>query len=73
VLWFALNPNRLVLNKFFFFQYAFRITFPKGLVVVDNKQIGHKFWGNLGSFTGFGKAIIFVSFQDLGKEAECNG
>jgi hypothetical protein len=44
----------------------FRITFTKGLLVVDNRLIGRRFWGNLGSFPLFGK-IIFYSFQNLGK------
>jgi hypothetical protein len=30
---------------------------------MDKKLIGRKFWGNLESFSGFGKATIFVSFQ----------
>jgi hypothetical protein len=34
---------------------------------VDKRLIGRKFWGNLGSFPGFGKATTFASFQEVGK------
>jgi hypothetical protein len=37
-----------------------------------NRLIGYRFGGNLGSLTGFGNAIIFASFQDLGKMRKPN-
>jgi hypothetical protein len=70
VLWCARNPNWLALSKFFFsvcLKIIFRITFSKSLLVVDNRLIGRRFSGNLGSFPGFGKVIMFASFQHLGK------
>jgi hypothetical protein len=45
----------------------FRITFSNSLPVVDKRLIGRKLWGNLESFLGFGKVIIFASFQIVGK------
>jgi hypothetical protein len=52
----------------------FRVTFSKRLPVVDNRLIGRRFGDNLGSLPGFGKVIIFASFQYFGKEkAEHSG
>jgi hypothetical protein len=70
MLWFAWNPNWLALSKYFLSMCLwknFRITFSKRLPVDYNMLIGRRSWGNLGSLLGFGKAIIFFSFQDLGK------
>jgi hypothetical protein len=37
------------------------------LPVVGRRLIGRKFWGNFESLSGFGKVIIFASFQGFGK------
>jgi hypothetical protein len=37
------------------------------LKIIDPKPIGCRFWQNLGSLAGFGKAITFAAFQDVGK------
>jgi hypothetical protein len=46
---------------------AFRITFSNSFPVVDRRLIGRKFWRHFRSLPGFGKVIIFASFQEFGK------
>jgi hypothetical protein len=43
------------------------MTFTNSLPVVDKRLIGLKICGDLGSLPGFGKVIIFASFQAFGK------
>jgi hypothetical protein len=45
----------------------FRITFSNSLPVVDKRQIGRKFWENLGSLPRLSNVITFVSFQGFEK------
>jgi hypothetical protein len=40
------------------------MTFSNSLPVVDKRLIGLRFCGIFGFFPGFGKVIIFVSFQE---------
>jgi hypothetical protein len=39
---------------------------------MENRLIGRRFLGNLGPLSGFGKVLIFVSFEDLGKMGKPN-
>jgi hypothetical protein len=58
------------IEQVLFFDMSFKIsktTFSKILLVEDKRLIGRKFWGNLGSLPGFGKATTFASFREVGK------
>jgi hypothetical protein len=70
MLWHAQNPNWPAFIRPFSplcLWTIFRIAFSSSLPVVDKRLIGRKFGGNLESFPVFGKVIIFVSFQGVGK------
>jgi hypothetical protein len=70
VLWRARKPNRFALSRplcSICFWTNFSITFYNSLPIVGRRLIGRKFWGNFGSLPGFGKVIIFASFQGFGK------
>jgi hypothetical protein len=72
VLWQARKPNWFAFSRPLSpmcLWTIFGITFSNNLPVVGKRLIGRNFWGNVGSLPGFGKVIIFASFQGVGKWA----
>jgi hypothetical protein len=70
VLWQARKPNWFAFSRPLSPMCRwtiFRITFSNSLPVVGKRLIGSRFLGNVGSLPGFGKVIIFASFQGVGK------
>jgi hypothetical protein len=69
MLWCSRTPNWHAFRPFLPMRLLtiFRKTFSNSLPVVDKRLFGCQFWGNLESFPGFSKVIIFASFQGIGK------
>jgi len=70
VLWRARNPNWLAFSKLLESRCLWTIfwmTFSNSWPILDKRLIGLKLCGNFGSLPGFGKVIIFASFQEPGK------
>jgi hypothetical protein len=70
VQWSVRKTNWLAFTKFFSsvcFWIILKTNFWNTFSIMDKRLIGHKFGGNLGSMPGFGRVMIFASFQGVGK------
>jgi hypothetical protein len=69
VLWSARKPNWRAFSKFLSsvcLWIVLKISFSKGVPVVDKRMIRRKFWGIFGSLPDFG-SNVFSSFQGAGR------
>jgi hypothetical protein len=66
VLWCAWKPNWLPFRKFLSsmcFWTVLKITISNSLPVVDKRLLGRNFWRKVLSLPGFGRLMIYTSFQ----------